>query len=102
MPGAGKGGILARPGTPRRVAPVHEFDVAVAAHRGLVFGDLAEPVARVKALRAEVLGPHADADPVPALALQPVDGGVEQLAAPAAVLDFRQQVESLEFAIACG
>src|SRR5690606_9531383 len=99
MPGAGKGGILARPGSLRGVAPVHEFDVAVAAYGELVLGDLAEPVARVEALRAEVLGPHADPDPVPALALQPVDGGIEQLATPATVLDFRQQVEALEFAV---
>src|SRR3546814_5177560 len=66
----------------------------------LVLADFSEPVPRVEALRAEVLRPHPDPQRARALALQPVERGGEQLAAPAAVLVFAQQVEALELAVA--
>src|SRR3546814_9461132 len=49
---------------------------------------------------SDVLRPHPDPQRARAFALQPVERGGEQLAAPAAVLVFAQQVQALEFAVA--
>src|SRR3546814_18706497 len=76
-----------------------ELAIAHAADRELVLADFSEPVPRVEALRAEVLRPHPDPQRARALALQPVERGGEQLAAPAAVLVFAQQVGALELAV---
>src|SRR5690606_13289919 len=77
-----------------------ELAVAHAADRELVLAHFLEPVPGVEALRAGVLRPHADPQRARAGALQPVERGREQLAAPAAVLVFAQQVQALELAVA--
>src|SRR5690606_4858586 len=83
-----------------RAAAEDVFEVARAPHGEQVLAHPAEAAAGVEALRAVVAGPDADPERARAVALEPLQRGVQHAPAPAAGLVRGQQVQALQFPVA--